>query len=162
MSVSSTIRCTPLCPESCWNELFEYLRLFEYRWTQRIFSAVQIVAASAHFIFSAICTETLQRRTLLLARWPPDRHRRNDSNRPTNLGCSYRLPLLLKAALFLLFWLIKKRGVTTHQYLFSRTPLHRLVSLANSDCQLWYRLKLNFPFFYNARRVIPRISKAFR
>ena len=30
--------------------------------------------------------------------------------------------------------------------LFSRTPLHRLVSVANSDCKLWYRLKLNFPF----------------
>ena len=31
--------------------------------------------------------------------------------------------------------------------LFPRTPLHRPVSVANSNCELWYRLKLNFPFF---------------
>ena len=35
--------------------------------------------------------------------------------------------------------------------LFSRMPLHRLVSVANSDCELWYRLKLNFPFFLQCK-----------
>ena len=53
--------------------------------------------------FSAISTETLHCRTLPRARWPPDGDRRNDSNRPTQPGSSYHLPVLLKAALFLLF-----------------------------------------------------------
>ena len=61
------------------------------------------------FHFPAICAETLHRRTLPRARWAPDRDRRNDSNRPTHSGSSYRLPVLLKATLFLLFWLIKKK-----------------------------------------------------
>ena len=61
------------------------------------------------FQFSVIFIETLHRCTLPRARWPPNRNQRNDSNRPTQPGSSYRLPVLLKAALFLLFWLIKEK-----------------------------------------------------
>ena len=112
------------------------------------------------FHFSAISTETLHSRTLPHARWPPDRDRRNGSNQPTQPGSSYHLPVLLKAALFLLFDWSKKRSddpyasrsmafrLRRYLELFPRTPLHRLVSVANSTTNFGITWSWIFPVLH--------------
>ena len=110
-----------------------------------------------------ICTEALHSRTLPHARWPPDRDRRIDSNRPTqpsSLAARIACLSFWKQRCFYFFDWSKIRSEADSPSrslafrwrrsleLFSRTPLHRLASVANSDCELWYCLKLNFPFFF--------------
>ena len=41
-------------PDQHWNELFEYSRIIEYRWTERIFSVVRLAAAALNRPFAQL------------------------------------------------------------------------------------------------------------
>ena len=140
-----------------WNELFEYSRIIEYCWTDRIFSVVRIVGGNACLIFQRflpkLCT---------VAHCPApvghpiaiDEMTRIDQH---NLAAHITCLSFWKQRCFYFFDLPKKRSDDPSRSmafrlrrcleLFPRTPLHRLASVANSDYKLRFHLKLNFPCF---------------
>ena len=118
-----------LIEESKWGEITVRTKKLYLLWNKvrlkrivRIFANNQISlnrtnifcgsnhSGSALFIFSGSYRNFATSHTAPRprARWPLDRDRRNDSNRPTQPGGLYRLPVILKAVLFLLFWLMKE------------------------------------------------------
>ena len=150
----------------------EYLNIAE---PNEYFSDVRIVGGSAYFIFQRrFVSKNLHRCTLPRSRRPPYCDRRNDSNRPTQPGSSYRWPVLLKAALFLLFRLMKEKARRPIKiYGIHVKPIcgalfeNATVSISPGFCcKLQLRtlvsLEVEFSLFYNASLVIPRISKALR
>ena len=132
-----------------------------------IFRGSNSKPGSARFIFSDLYRNFATSHTAR-ARWPLDRGRQNASNRPTQPGGSYRLPVVLNAALFLLFLTDQRKRATTypdrwHSGDSASGALFENATASPGFCcnlRLQTCLKLNFAFFTKTSLVIPRISKA--